>query len=114
MTSSLPSSPTAPTPRTRHPPRSSRTPRWTTSPPSFTIEFRGEEEGAHPDVLRELVSLVVWQDAKDRAGGTRDIINCYSYLSSLVAYCSNPPYPPPASFESYAPMDYFASQLEHL
>jgi hypothetical protein len=34
-----------------------------------------------------------------------------SYLSSLVAYCSNPPYPPPASFESYAPMDYFATEF---
>ena len=44
----------------------------------------------------------------------RDIINCYSYLSSLVAYCSNPPYPPPASFESYAPMDYFATEFYDL
>lgn len=44
----------------------------------------------------------------------RDIINCYSYLSSLVAYCSNPPYPPPTSFESYAPMDYFATEFYDL
>ena len=44
----------------------------------------------------------------------RDIINCYSYLSSLVAYCSNPPYPPPTSFESYDPMDYFATEFYDL
>ncbi|GAA5988685.1 hypothetical protein JCM10908_003675 [Rhodotorula pacifica] len=44
----------------------------------------------------------------------RDIINCYSYLSSLVAYCSSPPYPPPSSFESYAPMDYFATEFYDL
>lgn len=44
----------------------------------------------------------------------RDIINCYSYLTSLVAYCSSPPYPPPASYESYASMDYFATEFYDL
>ncbi|BGP44115.1 hypothetical protein JCM10449v2_008179 [Rhodotorula kratochvilovae] len=44
----------------------------------------------------------------------RDIVNCYSYLDSLVAYCSAPPYPPAASYESYAPMDYFATEFYDL
>lgn len=41
----------------------------------------------------------------------RDIINCFSYLESLVAYCSRPPYPPPSSYDAYAPMDYFATEF---
>ncbi|KAJ8291341.1 Cyclin-L2 [Rhodotorula toruloides] len=41
----------------------------------------------------------------------RDIINCFSYLESLIAYSSTPPYPPPSSFDSYAPMDYFATEF---
>ncbi|BGP35996.1 hypothetical protein JCM10296v2_007848 [Rhodotorula toruloides] len=41
----------------------------------------------------------------------RDIINCFSYLESLVVYCSTPPYPPPSSYSAYAPMDYFATEF---
>jgi len=41
----------------------------------------------------------------------RDIINSYSYLQSLVSYCSAPPYPPPSSYAAYAPMDYFATEF---
>lgn len=41
----------------------------------------------------------------------RDIVNCFSYLDALVAYCSSPPYPPASTFEAYAPMDYFATEF---
>ncbi|BGP21000.1 hypothetical protein JCM10213_003235 [Rhodosporidiobolus nylandii] len=41
----------------------------------------------------------------------RDIVNCFSYLSSLVSYCSTPPYPPPSSYAAYTPMDYFATEF---
>ncbi|GAA5879621.1 hypothetical protein JCM8547_003550 [Rhodosporidiobolus lusitaniae] len=41
----------------------------------------------------------------------RDIINSFHYLSSLVSYCSSPPYPPPSSYTAYAPMDYFATEF---
>ena len=44
----------------------------------------------------------------------RDIVNCFSYLDSLVAYCSTPPYPPAATFEAYVPMDYFATEFYDL
>ncbi|CEQ40805.1 SPOSA6832_02454 [Sporobolomyces salmonicolor] len=44
----------------------------------------------------------------------RDIINAYSYLSSLSQHCSTPPYPPAASFTSYIPMDYFATEFYDL
>ncbi|GAA6009487.1 hypothetical protein JCM10207_003799 [Rhodosporidiobolus poonsookiae] len=44
----------------------------------------------------------------------RDIVNCYSYLSSLSTYCSTPPYPPPSSYSSYVPMDYFATEFYDL
>ncbi|GAA6055643.1 hypothetical protein JCM3770_003392 [Rhodotorula araucariae] len=44
----------------------------------------------------------------------RDIVNCYSYLDSLVTYCSKAPYPPASSYESYAPMDYFATEFYDL
>ncbi|KAM0751390.1 cyclin-like protein [Meredithblackwellia eburnea MCA 4105] len=40
----------------------------------------------------------------------RDIINSFSYLSSLIAYCSTPPFPSPGSFQ-YTPMDYFATEF---
>lgn len=41
----------------------------------------------------------------------RDIINSYSYLQSLVSYCSAPPYPPASTYTAYAPMDYFATEF---
>ncbi|ORY57404.1 cyclin-like protein, partial [Leucosporidium creatinivorum] len=41
----------------------------------------------------------------------RDLINCYSYLLELVSHCSKAPYPPPTSFTSYVPMDYFANEF---
>lgn len=41
----------------------------------------------------------------------RDIVNCFSYLSSLISYCSTAPYPPPNSYEAYVPMDYFATEF---
>ncbi|GAA5936127.1 uncharacterized protein JCM15063_002716 [Sporobolomyces koalae] len=44
----------------------------------------------------------------------RDIINSYSYLMSLASYCSTAPFPDPASFKSYAPMDYFATEFYDL
>ncbi|GJN94653.1 hypothetical protein Rhopal_007736-T1 [Rhodotorula paludigena] len=44
----------------------------------------------------------------------RDIINCYSYLDALVAYCSSPPYPPASSYSAYVPMDYFATEFYDL
>jgi len=44
----------------------------------------------------------------------RDIINSYSYLASLSAYCSTPPYPDPSTYKSYVPMDYFATEFYDL
>ncbi|GAA5856633.1 hypothetical protein JCM9279_006013 [Rhodotorula babjevae] len=44
----------------------------------------------------------------------RDIVNCFSYLDGLVAFCSTPPYPPAATFEAYVPMDYFATEFYDL
>lgn len=44
----------------------------------------------------------------------RDIVNSYSYLASLAAYCATAPYPEPATYKSYAPMDYFATEFYDL
>ena len=41
----------------------------------------------------------------------RDIINVYSYLLALSSYCSTPPFPSPASYTAYTPMDFFASEF---
>lgn len=41
----------------------------------------------------------------------RDLINCYSYLTSMIQYCSTSPYPSPASYNSYVPMDYFSTEF---
>lgn len=41
----------------------------------------------------------------------RDLINAYSYLTSLIEHCSRAPYPPASSFQNYVPMDYFATEF---